>query len=166
LAGNPLAPENLRREAAELGVAPERIVFAPRAAFADHLARQRLADLFLDTTPVNAHTTASDALWVGLPVLTVAGSTFAGRVAGSLLHSLGLSELIATDLGDYERRADELIERREARSRLRSRLETLRTTARVFRGDLFARGVEAAYRRMWRLHVSGAGPQGFRVDEA
>src|SRR3981081_4418743 len=81
---NALATTNLRREAAARGVAPERLLFAPRMPVANHLARHRLADLFLDTLPYNAHTTASDALWAGLPVLTCAGSTFAGRVAASL----------------------------------------------------------------------------------
>ncbi|MGH8119718.1 MAG: tetratricopeptide repeat protein, partial [Gammaproteobacteria bacterium] len=92
----------LRREAAARGVEPERLVFAPRRPLAEHLARQRLADLFLDTLPVNAHTTASDALWAGLPVLTCAGKSFAARVAGSLLQAVGLPELVTDKLEAYE----------------------------------------------------------------
>ena len=94
LSGNPSCVGNLRRAAEELGVDPSRLVFAPRAMPPDHLARQRLADLFLDTLPYNAHTTASDALWVGLPLVTCRGATFAGRVAASLLTAIGLPELI------------------------------------------------------------------------
>ena len=102
LADNEAAMRNLRREAARRGVAPERLVFAPRAKLGAHLARHRRADLFFDTLPCNAHTTASDALWAGLPVLTCAGSTFAGRVAGSLLHAAGLGALVTHTLEDYE----------------------------------------------------------------
>ena len=93
---------NLRNEAQARGVSPDRIVFAPFIKLKDHLARGRLADLFLDTLPVNAHTTASDALWMGVPLLTCLGSTFAGRVASSLLASVGLEEMITRSLGDYE----------------------------------------------------------------
>ena len=91
---NPEATINLRAAAQTRGVDPQRLVFAKRLPLADHLARHRLADLFLDTSPYNAHTTASDALWAGLPVLTRIGETFAGRVAASLLQAIGLSELI------------------------------------------------------------------------
>src|SRR5262249_24971930 len=100
---NTIAQNNLRQEAENYGVAAERLIFAPRLPeISDHLARQRQADLFLDTLPYNAHTTANDALWAGLPVLTCLGETFAGRVAASLLHAIGLPELIASSLEDYE----------------------------------------------------------------
>ena len=92
-------------EAGRRGVAPERLVFASRVGMEDHLARQRQANLFLDTLPYNAHVTASDALWVGLPIVTRLGSAFAGRVAASLLHAAGLPELITTTWDDYERLA-------------------------------------------------------------
>ena len=98
LEGNAAAPDNLRRAAEAHGIAPERLVFAPVVKHAEHLARQRLADLFLDTLPVNAHTTASDALSVGLPVVTCTGNAFAGRVAASVLRAAGLPELVASDL--------------------------------------------------------------------
>jgi predicted O-linked N-acetylglucosamine transferase (SPINDLY family) len=97
------AMQNLRSEANEHGIDPERIVFAPWVATdADHLARHRLADVFLDTLPFNAHTTASDALWAGLPVLTCPGETFAGRVATSLLNAVGLPELVTRSIDEYE----------------------------------------------------------------
>src|ERR1017187_7872979 len=102
LKDNPAVAANLRREAAARGIVPDRLVFAARTDPATHLARQGLADLFLDTLPYNAHTTASDALWVGLPVLTLMGSTFAGRVAASVLHAVNLPELVTTSLGEYE----------------------------------------------------------------
>jgi predicted O-linked N-acetylglucosamine transferase (SPINDLY family) len=102
LEDNATAAGNLRREAAARGVNGERLIFANRQPLAEHLARHRLADLFLDTLPYNAHTTASDALWVGLPTLTCLGETFAGRVAASLLRAVGLPERITTSLEDYE----------------------------------------------------------------
>ena len=102
ITGNAKAAANLRLEAEKRGVAPERLIFAPKASVADHLARHRLADLCLDTLPYNAHTTASDALWAGLPVLTCLGETFAGRVAASLLKAIGLDALITRTLAEYE----------------------------------------------------------------
>jgi predicted O-linked N-acetylglucosamine transferase (SPINDLY family) len=102
LEGNEVASQNLRMEAESRGVPAYRLVFAKRIAFEDHLTRHRLADLFLDTLPYNAHTTASDALWMGLPVLTCPGTTFAGRVAASLLSAADLEELIEPSLEDYE----------------------------------------------------------------
>jgi predicted O-linked N-acetylglucosamine transferase (SPINDLY family) len=105
LKDNDLAEENLRREAAARGVDPGRLVFAPRISPTEHLARQTLADLFLDTFPCNAHTTASDALWVGLPVLTCSGDSFASRVAASLLNAQGLEDLVCASLEEYEAKA-------------------------------------------------------------
>jgi predicted O-linked N-acetylglucosamine transferase (SPINDLY family) len=105
LKDNDLAEENLRREAAARGVDPGRLVFAPRISATEHLARQTLADLFLDTFPCNAHTTASDALWVGLPVLTCSGESFASRVAASLLRAQGLEDLVCASLEEYEAKA-------------------------------------------------------------
>jgi protein O-GlcNAc transferase len=102
LGENPAAIRNLRRHAGMNGIAPDRLVFAPRLAPSAHLARHRLADLMLDTSPYNAHTTASDALWAGLPLVTCSGASFAARVAGSLLRAVGLPELIAETLEDYE----------------------------------------------------------------
>jgi protein O-GlcNAc transferase len=153
LEGNRFAPANLRREAEARGVASERLVIAPRQPLPEHLARHRLADLFLDTFPVNAHTTASDALWAGLPLLTLAGQTFASRVAGSLLRTLGLPELIATSLDDYEAAALRLARDRDCLADLRARLEANRTTCGLFDGGQFARKLEKAYSTMWEISV-------------
>src|SRR5262249_19050016 len=102
LRDNATAGQNLRKETLARGVDPGRLVVAPRMKLEDHLARHRLADLFLDTLPCNAHTTASDALWAGLPVVTCMGKAFAGRVAASLLHAIGLPELVTSSMADYE----------------------------------------------------------------
>src|SRR5690606_37454309 len=99
---NRWARDNLTREAALRDIDPTRLVFAPRVPIAEHLARHALADLFLDTLPYNAHTTASDALWMGVPLITCPGHTFTSRVAGSLLHAAGLPELVADSLDAYE----------------------------------------------------------------
>src|SRR5262249_7693846 len=125
---NPFAIANLAREANKRGVSSERLIFAPRIPVADHLARQRQANLFLDTLPYNAHTTASDALWAGLPVLTCLGSTFAGRVAGSLVKAVGLDELITTSLEDYEALALKLARDQALLTSLRDKLARNRKT--------------------------------------
>ena len=122
LEGNGLVPQNLRREAEKRGVPASRLVFAKRVDLEHHLARHRLADLFLDTLPYDAHTTASDALWMGLPVLTCPGKTFAGRVAASLLTAAGLEELIAQSLEDYESMALKLARNRPLSDLLRERV--------------------------------------------
>jgi protein O-GlcNAc transferase len=156
LEGNRFAPANLRREAEARGVPAERLVFAPSLPLPDHLARHRRADLFLDTYPVNAHTTASDALWAGCPILTLVGSTFVSRVAGSLLRTLGLPELITTSLSEYEENALLLAMDPERLAELRARLETNRATSGVFDAARFARGLEAPYERMWELYQAVA----------
>jgi len=160
---SPLVPVNLGREAAAQGVAPERLVFAPRLPLAEHLARHRLADLFLDTLPYNAHVTASDALWAGCPVLTMAGQTFPSRVAGSLLRTIGLPELITTSLQEYEELALRLARDGDLLNELRARLQANRKTSRLFDGGQFARSLEQAYVKMWEIYASGAEPRGFKV---
>lgn len=163
LEGNTTAPSNLRREAQARGVAGERLVFAPRLPLAEHLARQQLADLFLDTLPCNAHTTASDALWAGLPVLTCLGGTFAGRVAGSLLRAVGLPELITHSLAEYEARALELATQPEALGTMKAKLAANRLTQPLFDARRFARHLEAAYVTMWERVERGESPRGFTV---
>jgi predicted O-linked N-acetylglucosamine transferase (SPINDLY family) len=163
LEGNRFVPANLRREAEARGVAAERLVFAPRMPLPEHLARHRLADLFLDTFPVNAHTTASDALWAGCPVLTLAGKTFISRVAGSLLTAIGLPELVTTSLEDYQALALRLARDAEPLTGLRARLEANRKTSRLFDAGRFARSIEEAYRTMWEIYVSGQQPRAFTV---
>jgi predicted O-linked N-acetylglucosamine transferase (SPINDLY family) len=146
---------NLRREAQSRGVAPARLIFAPRVSLADHLARQRLADLFLDTLPYNAHTMASDALWVGLPVLTCLGTTFAGRVAASLLKAIGLDELIAGSLPEYQALALELAHDPARLASLKGRLARNRDSCALFDTARATRAFEAAYRMMWERQRSG-----------
>lgn len=155
LEDNTGARGNLQREAEARGVGPERLVFAPRVPHAEHLARHRLADLFLDTLPCNAHTGASDALWAGLPLLTCTGNTFAGRVAGSLLHAVGLPELVTHSLAEYEALALQLAANPGRLSALRARLAANRTTASLFDTDRFRRHLEAAYLRMLDLRRGG-----------
>ncbi len=144
LQNNDAVVRNLRREAEARGVAAERLRFAPRTDLAAHLARHRLADLFLDTLPCCAHTTASDALWAGLPVLTSLGTTFAGRVGASLLHALGLAEMIATSSAEYEALALKLARDPGALAGLRRRLAANRPLAPLFNTGRFTRNPQAA----------------------
>ncbi|HEX3486493.1 MAG TPA: tetratricopeptide repeat protein [Micropepsaceae bacterium] len=160
---NAFATKNLRREAHARGVAPERLVFAPRMELPEHLARHRLADLFLDTLPYNAHTTASDALWAGLPVLTCLGENFPGRVGASLLNALGLPELITHNLGDYAAQALALADGPSRLQALRRKLAANRSSFPLFDSALFARHIEAAYRAMWQRHREGLAPDHIQV---
>ena len=160
-APNSTAAANLRREAEQRGVSPERLVFADRADPADHLARHRHADLFLDTLPYNAHTTASDALWAGVPVLTCIGATFAGRVAASLLKAVGLDELITHSLRDYETLARKLAGDESRLAALKDRLVCHRTTYPLFDTERFVRHIEAAYVTMWQRYQRGEAPAGY-----
>jgi predicted O-linked N-acetylglucosamine transferase (SPINDLY family) len=158
------AAANLRSEAAARGIDPARLVFATRLPPAEHLARHRAADLFLDTLPYNAHTTASDALWAGLPLLTCRGETFAGRVAASLLHSLQLPELIAEDLQDFERLAVELATNPDRLATIRNKLMQNRRVAATFNTGLFAGHLETAYRTMMERHRAGLAPAHLEID--
>jgi predicted O-linked N-acetylglucosamine transferase (SPINDLY family) len=146
---SPLAAANLRREAARRGVGAERLIFADRmASLPEHLARHRAADLFLDTRPYNAHATAQDALWAGLPVLTLIGATFAGRVAASLLEAVELPELITTTAGQYEDVAVALAAEPQRLADIKRRLADHRRTAPLFDTASFTRHLEAAYSLM------------------
>jgi predicted O-linked N-acetylglucosamine transferase (SPINDLY family) len=156
---NETAIRNLRREAQNRGVDPSRLVFAQRLPLnEDHLARHRLADLFLDTFPYNAHTTASDALWAGLPVLTCLGETFAGRVAASLLNAIGLPELITTTPETYEQMAVELATHPERLAVIKHKLAENRLTAPLFDTKLFTKHIEAAYTAMHERDQAGLAP--------
>jgi len=160
---HPGAEANLRREAQARGVDPGRLVFAGRAPVAEHLARHRLADLFLDTLPYNAHTTASDALWAGLLVLTCQGTAFAARVAASLLQAVGLPELVTHDLADYEALALRLASEPSRLAELRGRLARNRLTHPLFDATRFARHIEAAYTTMWQTWQRGEPPRALTV---
>ena len=158
LQDNEKAADNLRVEATNRGLDPERLVFAPRMDLADHLARHRVADLFLDTLPCNAHTTASDALWAGLPVLTLPGQTFAGRVAASLLTAIGLPDLIATSVDDYESLAVQFGRDPSALDGMRSKLDANRLSTPLFDTERYTAKLECAFREMHRRFVSNEPP--------
>lgn len=163
LEDNAAAVRNLRCEAEARGIDPNRLVFAPRVKLAEHLARHRCADLFLDTLPYNAHTTASDALWTGLPVVTCAGTTFAGRVAASLLNAIGLSELIARSMLEYETLALNLATDGNLLRHVREKLARNRVTAPLFNTVRFKRHIETAFIEMWETYQRGEKPRGFAV---
>jgi predicted O-linked N-acetylglucosamine transferase (SPINDLY family) len=151
-----LSQHNLRREAEARGIDPTRLVFAGRMPLVeDHLARYRQADLFLDTHPYNAHTTAADALMAGLPVVTYMGNAFPARVAGSLLHAVGLPELIARSLEEYEVLALKLATTPSLLADAKARLRTNRATCPLFDTEGFCRNLEAAYIAMWRQYQLG-----------
>ena len=149
---------NLRLRASERGVDPARLVFAPRMVFDEHLARQRLADLFLDTAPYNSHTTGSDALWAGVPLLTVPGQTFASRVGASLLTAAGLPELIATDFVAYEAMAVGLEADFGKIFEFKKRLVDTHLSCALFDTPRFARDIEALYQAMWERYQAGLPP--------
>ena len=153
-----IAANNLRREAGRRGVDPGRLIFAARAPLAHHLARHRCADLFLDTFNVNAHTTASDALWAGLPVITKTGRSFAARVAASLLHALDLPELVTDTAADYETLALELARDPAKLAAVKGRVAANLATAPLFDTQRCARDIEAIYQRLCprSLHQPGA----------
>lgn len=165
LADNAAAMANLRREAERRGIAASRLVFAPRVDLADHLARHRRADLFLDTFPVNAHTTASDALWTGLPVVTLCGETFVSRVAASLLNAVGLPELVAENLADYEALAMKLATTPSALADARQRLAHNLPDAPLFDTDRFRRHIESAYATMVNRYRAGQAAASFDVSD-
>jgi predicted O-linked N-acetylglucosamine transferase (SPINDLY family) len=164
---DPHAEANLCSEARARGVDPARLVFADRCDnLEDHLARHRLADLFLDTLPYNAHSTTSDALWAGLPVLTCRGRAFAGRVAASLLQAVGLPELVTETLADYEALALRLARDPTLLAEIRAKLAHGRQTQPLFDADRFRRHVESAYATMWETWQRGEPPRSFNVAGA
>ncbi|MDE1570649.1 tetratricopeptide repeat protein [Aquabacter sp. P-9] len=163
---NATARDNLFYEAASAGIDPDRLIFAPRMDLADHLARHAHADLFLDTLPYNAHTTASDALWAGVPVLTCRGESFAARVAASLLTAVGLPALITTTLADYEALALALARDPVRLAAMKAHLKEERARAPLFDASAFTRGLEAAFRRMHALRQAGKAPEAIVVPAA
>jgi predicted O-linked N-acetylglucosamine transferase (SPINDLY family) len=159
LADNPIAKENLIKEAAARGIDPSRLIFAERLPIAEHLARHDLAGLFLDTAPYNAHTTCSDALWAGLPVLTLMGHTFPGRVAASLLSAVGLSQLITNTQGEYEALAIELAMNPMKLAEIKWKLVDNRLTAPLFDASRFTKNLEAVYIKMYERYQADFQPE-------
>jgi protein O-GlcNAc transferase len=154
---------NLRREAEARGVAAGRLVFAPELPAEQHLARLQLADLFLDGLPYNAHTTGSDALWAGVPLITRKGTTFPGRVAASLLGAIGLSELVTGSAEEFEALAVKLASDPKALTKVRAKLAGNRDKSVLFDTDRFRGNIEAAYAKMWERWLAGEKPKGFAV---
>lgn len=164
IADNPDAKNNLIKEAAIRGISSSRLIFAERLSLPEHLARHRQADLFLDTLPYNAHTTCSDALWAGLPVLTLKGRTFPGRVAASLLTAVGLSELITNTSEEYEALAIELALNSKKLSAIKEKLATNRLNAPLFDSKLFTKNLEAIYIEMYKRYQAGLGPEDIYIQ--
>lgn len=161
-AADPFA-DNIRRQAQTHGVTPERIIFAPDRSPEQHLARLKLADLFLDGQPYNAHTTGSDALWAGVPLITRRGTAFPGRVAASLLLAADLPELITGSMQDYEALAVRLAADKNALAAIRGRLAKNRSACALFDTDLFSRNIEKAYKQMWRRWLAHEAPENFAI---
>ena len=159
LEDNPSVVINLRIEAQKRDIDPARLIFAKRMPLADHLARHRAADLFLDTFPYNAHTTTSDALWAGLPVLTMMGNSFASRVSASLLRAIELPELITSDEFTYETLAIKLACNPTMLNELRTMLENNRLSAPLFNTPLFASHIETAYQKMYDRYQANMSPE-------
>jgi predicted O-linked N-acetylglucosamine transferase (SPINDLY family) len=151
--------DRLREAAVKAGIAPERIVFAPKKNNPDHLIRYPLADLFLDTAPYGAHTTSSDALWMGVPVMTLVGRSFAARVCGSLIRAAGLGELVCETPEQFVALAIALGRDRGARNKFRERLAQTRDTCVLFDTPRLVAGLEALYADMWRDYESGNLPR-------
>jgi predicted O-linked N-acetylglucosamine transferase (SPINDLY family) len=158
LSDNTVAKNNLIKEAALRGIHSSRLVFAERMPLSEHLARHRQADLFLDTLPYNAHTTASDALWAGLPVLTCIGTSFAGRVAASLLNAIDLSELITNTQLEYETLAIELAMNPQKIANIKLRLSNNRSKSPLFDTSLFTRNLESAYMKIYERYQNALEP--------
>ncbi|ALF56465.1 UDP-N-acetylglucosamine--peptide N-acetylglucosaminyltransferase SEC [Nostoc piscinale CENA21] len=155
IAKSPINEANLQREAEARGINGDRLIFAPPEAKAEHLARHKLADLFLDTLYYNAHTTTSDALWAGLPVITCFGETFPSRVAASLLMAIGLPELITNSLETYEQLAIHLATYPEKLQQIKQKIAQNRTTYPLFDTPLYTRNLEQSYLKMWEIYASG-----------
>ncbi len=155
---NPWAAENLKREAQNCGICTSRLIFAEQMPLPKHLSRHHQADLFLDTWPYNAHTTASDALWSGLPVLTLKGNSFASRVAASLLNAIKLPELITNSKTEYEALAIELAINPKKLAAIKSKLANNRLSTPLFNTPYFTKNLEAAYIKIYSRHLAGLQP--------
>lgn len=156
---------NLRRHARDAGIGPARLIFASHREHSAHLARQRLADLFLDTRCWNAHTTGSDALWSGVPIITRPGEHLVSRLGASLLHGIGLDDLAVKSFDEYEALAIELATHPEKLRALKEKLARNRETHPLFDTARLVRNLERAYLEMWRIRESGGPPRSFNVEE-
>ena len=164
ISGSTTFVDNLQREAQRRGVDPARLMFAGKRMYDQHLARFQLADLFLDTLPYNGGATASDALWCGVPVVTCAGEAFASRMAVSLLNAVGLPELVADSMADYETLARKVAPTPALLADLKARLTSRRSRLPLFDTKRFARHIEAAYIEMWKRTQRGEAPESFAIS--
>jgi predicted O-linked N-acetylglucosamine transferase (SPINDLY family) len=165
LEDTPTVVRNLRNEAQARGISGDRLVFAKRMPLADHLARHRCAHLFLDTLPCNAHTTASDALWAGLPVLTLPGEAFQARVAASLLHAVGLSELVMHSRQEYETTAIDIALDKKRHESIKTKLLANLATSPLFNTRLFVQHIESAFESMQARYLAGMAPDHIWVQK-
>lgn len=156
---NPYAVQNLRQEAKKRGLDINRLIFAGRVDLPDHLARYKVADLFLDTSPCNAHTTASDALWAGLPLLTLVGKSFAARVAASLLNAVGLQDMVVETQEEYETLAIDIAINPEKLDAIKARLKQNLLTTPLFDTPLFTKNLESAYMQIYKRHQESLLPE-------
>ena len=158
LESNSLAHSNLKRQAKKLGVNPRRLVFTKRLPKPQHLARHRLADCYLDTRIYNGHTTTSDALFVGVPVITLTGNHFASRVSTSLLKAIDLPQLITKSFPEYQKLAIDLASNPKKLNEIKSKLEVNRRTKPLFNTKLFTKNIEKSYQIIWKRHQQGKKP--------
>jgi hypothetical protein len=165
LEDNSWAAANLKSEAEKQGVEAGRLIFVKRMLLPEHLARHRQADLFLDTFPYNAHTTASDALWAGLPLLTLMGESFASRVAASLLTAINLPELITSSQEDYEALAIELANNPNKLKTIKTKLETNRLTTPLFDTPRFTKHLEEAYTKIYECYHAALPPDNIYIED-
>ena len=158
-----ISKSNLKSAAKNNGVNPERIIFSKRMDISDHLERHKLGDLFLDTFNVNAHTTTSDSLWAGLPVLTMVGKSFSARVSASLLDSIGLKELVTNNISEYESMAINLAKNRNKLSKIRNRLNKNRKSYPLFNTSLYCKNLEKAFEITYENYFNGLPPKDFEI---
>ena len=164
LEDNPTATNNLKLEANKRNIDSARIIFAKRTKMSDHLARHKVADLFIDTLPYNAHTTASDGLWVGLPFLTLVGDTFASRVGASMLKAIGLPELITYSENEYKNKAIEIATNPVLLKKIKKKLEKNKLSKPLFDAKLFTKNVESAYTKIYKNYIKNKNLQNIEIN--
>ena len=162
---NEAASKNLQKESTLRNVDPKRIIFAPRVKHSDHLARYKAADLFVDTFPYTAHTTTSDSLWAGLPVLTRIGESFASRVAASLLNAIDLPELVTHTKKEYENKAIELANNPNILKGIKNKLNKNRYTKPLFNTKLFTNNLEMAYLKIYKKYADNKKPSNIEISK-
>ena len=163
LKDNDISEKNLKMQAENNNVNPERLIFADHLPLDQHLSRLKLADLVLDTFPYNAHTTCSDSLRMGVPVLTLKGKSFASRVATSLLTSMSLSELVTEKLNDYEEMALKISNNPEMLDQLKDKILRNKENSNVFKPQIFTNNIEKSYKKVYQNFIDGFSPQDFKL---